>query len=173
MTEAATEATATETEENSTSTETQAETKAETQATKPTETVDFWKAKAREQEKRAKDNADAARRLAEIEDAQKTEAQKNAEALSKETDRANTAERRVSALTIAVDHKLTADDVDLLSSLPDEDAMRKLAERLAGQAEEQQKNGNRVPKEGTATKTEATTEETGRAFARSFFGGGS
>ena len=35
---------------------------------KPTETVEFWKAKAREQEKRAKDNAAAATRLAEIED---------------------------------------------------------------------------------------------------------
>jgi hypothetical protein len=32
------------------------------QAPKPSETVDFWKAKAREQEKRAKANADAALR---------------------------------------------------------------------------------------------------------------
>lgn len=35
---------------------------------KPTETVDFWKQKAREQEGRAKANADAAKRLKEIED---------------------------------------------------------------------------------------------------------
>ena len=43
---------------------------------KPTETVDFWKQKAREQEKRAKENATAAQRLAELEDAQKTAEQK-------------------------------------------------------------------------------------------------
>lgn len=49
---------------------------------KPTETVDFWKEKAREQEKRAKANADAAKRLSEIEESQKTEQQKAAERLS-------------------------------------------------------------------------------------------
>jgi hypothetical protein len=37
-------------------TETETETP-EQQAPKPTETVDFWKSKAREQEKRAKENA--------------------------------------------------------------------------------------------------------------------
>lgn len=54
---------------------------------KPTETVEFWKAKAREQEKRAKENADAAKRLGEIEDASKTE-------LQKANERAEQAERR-------------------------------------------------------------------------------
>jgi len=49
-------------------------------APKPTETVDFWKAKAREQEKRAKANADAAARLAALEDADKTELQRERDA---------------------------------------------------------------------------------------------
>lgn len=62
------------------------------QAPKPTETVDFWKAKAREQEKRAKDNAEAARRLAEIEDTQKSAEDRAAEALKKQTERAESAE---------------------------------------------------------------------------------
>jgi len=43
---------------------------------KPTETVDFWKQKAREQENRAKANADAAKRLKEIEDRDLSELQK-------------------------------------------------------------------------------------------------
>jgi hypothetical protein len=43
---------------------------------KPTETVDFWKRKAREQEDRAKANADAAKRLKEIEDRDLSELQK-------------------------------------------------------------------------------------------------
>lgn len=50
------------------------------QAPKPTETVDFWKAKAREQEKRAKANADAASELAAIKDADKSELQREREA---------------------------------------------------------------------------------------------
>jgi hypothetical protein len=43
---------------------------------KPTETVDFWKRKAREQEDRAKANAKAAERLKEIEDRDLSELQK-------------------------------------------------------------------------------------------------
>ena len=51
--------------------------------------MEFWKAKAREQEKRAKDNADAATKLAAIEESQKSEQQKlieRAEAAEKERD---------------------------------------------------------------------------------------
>jgi len=48
----------------------------ETEAPKPTETVDFWKQKAREQEKRAKENATAAARLAELEAANLSELEK-------------------------------------------------------------------------------------------------
>ena len=52
------------------------------QAPKPTETVEFWKQKAREQEKRAKDNASAAQRLAEIEESNKSAEQKATERLA-------------------------------------------------------------------------------------------
>jgi hypothetical protein len=56
---------------------------------KPAETVDFWKAKAREQEKRAKENAAKAAEFDKVTDAQKTEQQKlleRAEAAEKERD---------------------------------------------------------------------------------------
>jgi hypothetical protein len=164
MTEAATEAAATETAETTTTAEA-----TETQQ-KPTETVEFWRDKAREQEKRAKSNAEAAKRLAEIEDAQKTESQKAAEALAKAEQRASAAEQRATALSIATEHKLGKDDAETLALLPDEDSMRKLAQRLAGQAAEQKKNGNRVPSEGTVTKPPATDE---RTFVRNLFGSGS
>jgi hypothetical protein len=52
---------------------------------------DKWKAIARQHEKRAKDNADAAKRLAELEDADKTAVEKASEALAKETKRADDA----------------------------------------------------------------------------------
>ena len=61
---------------------------------KPTETVEFWKSKAREQEKRAKDNALAAAELATLKDAQKSEQQKLIE-------RAEAAEQRAALLEAA------------------------------------------------------------------------
>lgn len=67
---------------------------AEQQAKKPTETVEFWKTKAREQEKRAKENAAAAKKLSELEESQKTELQKAIE-------RAEAAEGVAYALTAA------------------------------------------------------------------------
>ncbi|WP_156749430.1 helicase [Mycobacterium sp. E1747] len=61
---------------------------------KPTETVEFWKSKAREQEKRAKENAAAAKELADLKESQKTELQKAIE-------RADAAEGALGALKAA------------------------------------------------------------------------
>lgn len=140
MSEQTAEATATETEAT---TEQQA-----TEETKPTETVDFWKQKAREQEKRAKENADAAKRLSEIEEAQKSEAEKAADRLAKAEQRAAEAEAKALRREIALEHSLSKDDADLLDSLTDEAAMRRLAERLAAANADKRKNGNHVPSEG-------------------------
>lgn len=140
-----------------------------TDDTKPTETVEFWKSKAREQEKRAKDNAQAAKRLAEIEEAQKSDAQKAADALAKAEERIKVAESKALSLTIATEHKLGAEDAALLAALPDEDSMRAFAERLAGQVAEQKKQGNRVPKEGTTTTTSPNGDDDMREFARDLF----
>lgn len=155
---------ATETEPQQTSTETP------TAEPKPSETVDFWKQKAREQEKRAKENAEAAKRLAEIENASKSEAQKATDALAKEAARADAAESRVSALEIATEFKLGTDDAALLAALPDEAARRKLAERLAGRVDEQKKSGNVVPNEGRATTPPKADDK--RELARALFGRG-
>lgn len=163
MSTQSTEATETATEDTTASTE-----NAETEA-KPTETVDFWKAKAREQEKRAKENAAAAKRLAEIEDAQKAEAQKAADALTKAEQRALEAEKRALSLEIATQHKLGPEDAALLAALPDEDSMQALARRLAGQAEEQRKAGPRVPKQGTQTAAAATGDDVMRDAVRNLF----
>lgn len=82
-----TEATATEQTAEATNTETTEETTA-TETETATETTDNddvakWKAIARQNEKRAKENADKAKRFDEIEEASKTEAQKQADALAK------------------------------------------------------------------------------------------
>ncbi len=74
---------------------------------KPTETVEFWKQKAREQEKRAKENAAAASRLAEYEDRDKTEAQRLAERAEAAEKRAAEVEGRALRLEIAAEKGLT------------------------------------------------------------------
>lgn len=75
--------------------------------TKPTETVEFWKQKAREQETRAKANSTAAERLKEIEDAQKSAEERAAEALTAAEKRAQEAEGRALRLEIASEKGLT------------------------------------------------------------------
>jgi len=97
-------------------------------------TLATQKAELADLRRKSKDNAAAAARLAEIEDAQKTEAQRAADALAAEKKRADDAERLANSLRIATEHHLGADDAELLAGLPDEDSMKRLAERLAAQA---------------------------------------
>ncbi len=105
--------------------------------TKPTETVDFWKAKAREQEKRAKDNAAAAKRLSEIEDAQKTETQKLNEQFEAARAEADEARTELLRYRIASTHGINdADDIALFLTGSDEDTLTRQAERLAARNEE-------------------------------------
>lgn len=99
--------------------------------TPPAETVDFWKAKAREQEKRAKANADAATKLAALEESQKTETQRLADAkTAAETDAASA---RAEALRwrIAAKHGISDDDADTFLTGTDEETLTKQAERLS------------------------------------------
>ncbi|MEU7609544.1 hypothetical protein [Micromonospora sp. NPDC049204] len=127
-----------------------------------------WKAKARDWERKAKANADAAKRLGEIEEAQKSEADKAAERLAKAEQTARDAEARALRREVAIDHKLSKDDAALLDSITDEDAMRRLAERLGQQAQDRRKQGNHVPREGNNQHPDKNSDM--RAFARNLFG---
>lgn len=126
-----------------------------------------WKAKSREWEKRAKANADAAKRLAEIEEANKSEAEKAAERLAKAEQTARDAEARALRREVALEHKLGKDDAALLDSITDEDAMRALAARLGADSGKQK--SNYVAREGSNTKTAASDE---RQFVKELFGSG-
>lgn len=140
-------------------------------ADKPTETVDFWKQKAREQEKRAKDNATAAKRLAEIEDAQKTEAEKTADRLSKaDAEVASVPSKVADALRshLVTLHEIDADDAELFLTASDPDLLLKQVSRLIGRADDRKKQGNRVPREGANTSATDTPE---RETIRGLFGG--
>jgi hypothetical protein len=137
---------------------------------KPSETVDFWKQKAREQEKRAKENADAAKRLAEIEEAQKSEAEKAADAIAEARREAEQARLETQRYRIATEFELAAEDVAALEHAASEEGMRLIAERLAAKTDERKKNGNVVPNEGKTPREPAEDEL--KAFTRQLFGAG-
>lgn len=135
-------------------------------ATEPATDQTDWKAEARKWEQRSKENAAAAKKLAELEEAQKSAEQKAAEREAAAERRAAEAEARAVRREIALEHKLSKDDAALLDAVSDEDAMRSLAVRLAKQAEDKPKS-NYVPQEGRAQT--ATTDER-RAFVRRLTG---
>ena len=157
MSEQTAEATATET------------TDATEQQPKPTETVDFWKGKAREQEKRAKENAAAAKRLGELEDAQKTEQEKSAERVAK-------AEAEVAAIPTRVAeslrthlvelHEIDKDDAELFLTANEPELLIKQVTRLLGQSDKR-KQTHRVPTEGKTTPKPGDDQE--REFVRDLF----
>lgn len=101
---------------------------------KPTETVEFWKQKAREQESRAKSNAAAAKRLAEIEEQNKSESQRLADQLAAAQADADKARAESLRWRIAAKHGIGDDDADLFLTGTDEDTLTRQAERLASRA---------------------------------------
>ena len=82
---------------------------------KPTETVEFWKAKAREQESRAKTNAEKAKQFDALTEAQKTEQQKLTDAAAAEKARADVAESELTKFRVAATKGLAATDVQFLT----------------------------------------------------------
>lgn len=94
-----------------------------------------WKAKAREWERRAKENRSAADELQKLREAQQT-AEERAKAREAEAEkRAREAESRALRREIALENNLSREDAELLDDLTDEDAMRRLAARIARAAE--------------------------------------
>lgn len=146
-----------------TETETEATQQTETEAEqKPTETVEFWKAKAREQEKRAKENAEAAKRLAEIDESSKTEAEKAAARLAELESERDRAVADALRFKVASKYGIGDEDADLFLTGSDEETLTKQAERLSKREDERKQQGNRAPREG-GTPTQSVDER--RAFA--------
>jgi hypothetical protein len=134
---------------------------------KPTETVDFWKSKAREQEKRAKDNADAAKRLSEIEDAQKSEAEKAAERIAKAESEVATVPQKVaeSLRSHLIElHSIESDDAELFLTSNDPEVLVKQANRLLAQRTGQGPKPN--PQQGNPSEGRGGTLSAGRELYR-------
>lgn len=91
-----------------------------------------WKAKAREWEKRAKENSTAAKRLSEIEEASKTEQQKLAERAEAAERQAADAQREMARLRVLSEVALPADLHEFVVG-NDEDELRAKAQKLKAQ----------------------------------------
>lgn len=151
-------------------TATESEATSESSETKPTETVDFWKQKAREQEKRAKVNADAAKRLADIEDAQKTESEKVADRIAKAEAEVASVPAKVAEVLrdhLVALHEIEKDDAELFLTANDPELLLKQVTRLVGQSDKRKKTTNTVPREGQTSSTSGDDEV--REFARGLF----
>ncbi len=116
----------------------------------------------------AKTNADAAKRLAEIEDANKTESQRLSDALATAERDRDAARTEALKLRIATKHGVSDEDADLFLTGTDEETLTRQAERLSARETDRKKNGNHVPREGT---NPTATPNEDLAFVREFFGG--
>ena len=140
--------------------------------TKPTETVEFWKTKAREQEARAKSNKTAADELAAIKEAQLSESDKVQARISKAEAEAAAVPARVAealkAHLIGL-HSIDSEDAELFLTATEPELLLKQVGRLTGREADRKKQGNHVPREGNTPK--AGSDEA-RATARSLFASG-
>lgn len=120
-----------------------------------------WKAKAREWERRAKDNKTAADELAQIKESQKSEAEKAAERLSAAEKRAEAAESAVLRFKIAAKHGISDEDATEFLTGTDEETLTRQAERLSKLTSEASKP--RTPKpdpnQGTSGNPAMTTAD--------------
>ena len=110
-------------------------------------------------------------KLAEIEDANKTEIQRATEAATAAEQRAAEAEARALRREVALEVGLSKDDAAYLDALTDEDAMRSLAQRLAvAAAQKEPEVPVRPGFHMDQTGRESTAQPNGDEIARAFLG---
>lgn len=126
-----------------------------------------WRAEARKWEQRAKENKRARDRLSEIEDAQKTEAEKAADALKQQTERADTAEQALLRFEVMDEQEVPAHARRLVHGSTREELEASCADVIAllGEA-----GKPRTPKPNPAQREGDSAAGDKDAMARAFFG---
>jgi hypothetical protein len=110
-----------------------------------------WKAEARKWEARAKENSGAASKLAEIEEANKSEAQRLQEQLASLQERAAAAERDKARLSVIAKHGIPAEYQELVHGADDEAleaSASKVKALITTTAQPQQSASFVIPDEG-------------------------
>lgn len=133
-----------------------------------TETVD-WKKQAREWEKRAKANSSAAEKLAKLEDEQKSEAQRAADAkAAAEAEIAGVPAKVAQGLRdhLVKLHKISDEDSELFLTAADPELLLKQVARLVGGASDKSKK-NSAPREGRSSQRPG--EDATRSAVRQLF----
>lgn len=114
----------------------------------------------------AKANADAAKKLAEIEEANKSEAERLSERLAEAEKAAEQARVEALRFRIATKFSISDEDADLFLTGSDEETLTRQAERLASRESDRKKNGNHAPLQGRQPISAAPT--TAEKFAAAF-----
>lgn len=130
-----------------------------------------WKAKyeetlghSRKWEQRAKDNADAARRLEQVESSQQSTEAKNAERIAALEQQLADSQRTALIARVQASHGISDEDASLFLTGEDEQALTAQAKRLADRAQV----GPVAPSEGTPRVS--SSDDPGRTFLRELFG---
>lgn len=128
-----------------------------------------WVAEARKWEQRAKENKAAADELAAIKEAQKSDAERSADALRAAQSDAEQARAELLRYKIAASHGITdADDIALFLTGTDEDTLTKQATRLAERSvDDSPRPPKPDPNQGRSGATPGTNAD---AFAAHFQG---
>lgn len=126
--------------------------------------VEKWKALAQKHEKRARDNAAAAKQLDDLENASRSDAERIAKL--EEAVKAGSAEAL--RLRIAAKHQISDEDADLFLTGTDAEKLEAQAKRLAAHRADQKKSGTVVAGEGKTNDTPVADNEA-REFARQIF----
>lgn len=105
----------------------------------------------------AKTNAEAAKRLAEIEDAQKSEAQKAADRIAELEKQTAEAQRDALRFKVASKFGISDEDADLFLTASDEETLNKQAERLAAHREDAGKTRQPKPDRNQGRQSAGTT----------------
>ncbi len=127
-----------------------------------------WKAEARKHELRAKEYKVAADKLAAIEAASKSDAEKAADRLAAAEKDAADARSEALRYKIAAQYQISGDDAELFLTGTDEATMTAQAKRLTDREAERKKHGNYVPREGTNPKPGSDSD---REVVRALFQG--
>lgn len=133
------------------------------------ESAEYWKAKARQHERRNRELAAAAKRLEEIEESTKTEQQKHADRLAKAEQRAKQAEQDALRFKIASKYKIDDEDAELFLTGTDEATLIKQAERLKARADDQQSQQRKQGWGSQEGRSPSRSSDPDQAFAADFF----
>lgn len=116
----------------------------------------------------ARANAEAAKRLAEIEESSKTEAQKQADRIAALERQLQETSREALKRRVQAAYGIPDEDADLFLTGTDEETLTAQAKRLAERESERKRTGNVAPKEGANPRPE---EDQDRELVRGLFGG--